>query len=146
MKIYRILTILAIGSTICTAGTTENPQRIATYEELTEAGFNVPFHFTNKIKLTYGLLQQAKAEIAAQRRINELLSSIHTQADADAAAKELQQLRAIFSTGNEADIVALFILECYPDAVPMVYAYEDLKLKLKEANYHGSSALEAQLR
>ena len=87
-----------------------------------------------------------KAEIAAQRRINELLSNIRTQADADAAAQELQQLRAAFSTGTQADIVALFILECYPEAVPMVYAYEDLKLKLKEANYHGSSALKSQLK
>ena len=146
MNIYRFLTILAIGGITHTAAAAENPQRIATYEELTEAGFNVPFHFTHKIKLTYGLLQQAKAEIAAQRRINELLNNIRTQADADAAAQELQQLRAAFSTGTQADIVALFILECYPEAVPMVYAYEDLKLKLKEANYHGSSALKSQLK
>ena len=135
-----------MGSMLCAAAPNEDPARHVTFEELDAAGFEVPFHFTGKIKLTYSLLQQAKAEIAAQRRINELLAGVHNRASADAAAAEIAQQRAVFSVGAAADVVALFVLECYPNAVNMVYAYEDLKLKLKSEDCYGSTALQALLQ
>ena len=146
MKPLAYTIAIMLGSIPSMATPAEDATRPVTFEELEAAGFDVPFYFTDKVKLTKGLLQQAQAEIAAQQRINELLAGVHDRASADAAAIEIKQLRAVFTVGEQADILALFILECYPAAVNMVYAYEDLKIKVKEANYHGSAALEEILQ
>lgn len=146
MKATAIFLGLMVSALSATAQQQEDLTRIVSYEELAAAGFEIPFSFTDKIPLTYGLLKQAKAEIAAQRRINELLEGVSDRASADAAAAEIATQRAVFSVGEQADILAVFILECYPDAVKLVYAYEDLKLKLKKERYHGSDALRALLR